>query len=351
MKKSHAHRSPNSVLVSSCIFASTLFITTIATESNAAEVNVYSARKEALIKPLLQQFEKDTGIQVNLVTGKADTLLQRLVSEGKNSPADVLITVDIGRLHRARQAKVLQPIQSTLLEAAIPAQYRSAQGYWFGLSLRARAIVYATDRVTPQQLSTYEALAGPDWKQKICIRSSGNIYNQSLVAALIDRLGADKTLAWATALVKNFARPPQGGDRDQIKAVAAGQCDLAIVNSYYLGKMLTSKNAAEQQAARQVRMFWPDQDGRGVHVNISGAGITAASKNKASAVKLLEFLVGDTAQRWYAEANMEYPVKRGIPESQILKSWGEFRADSASLHRLGELNARAVMIMDQAGWK
>lgn len=348
MRNYRIHPLRISIFIGLCIFASSLCI---ATEVVAAEVNVYSARKEALIKPLLQRFEEDTGIRVNLITGKADTLLQRLISEGKNSPADVLITVDVGRLYRARQAQVLQPIRSTILEAAVPERYRSAQGYWFGLSLRTRTLVYAADRVAPQQLSTYEALANPDWRQKICIRSSSNVYNQSLVASLIKHLGTEKTLAWATALVKNFARSPQGGDRDQIKAVAAGQCDVAVVNSYYLGKMLTSKTTSERQAAEQVKIFWPNQDDRGAHVNISGAGVTASSKNKESAITLLEFLVSDGAQKWYAETNMEYPVKRGIPPSEILKSWGEFKADTLSLHRLGELNAQAVMIMDQAKWK
>ena len=325
-----------------CLFASIL---------SAAEVNVYSARKEDLIKPLLQQFEAEKGIKVNLITGKADALLQRLISEGKNSPADVLITTDAGRLFRAKQAKVVQTINSSTLENSIPDQYRDPQGYWFGLSLRARPIIYAVDRIMPNQLSTYEALADTGWQQKICVRSSNNIYNQSLVASLIANLGEDKTLSWATAFTKNFARPPQGGDRDQIKAVAAGQCDVAIVNNYYLGKMLTSKDESEQEAAKQVKIFWPNQGDRGVHVNISGGAITTSSKNKDSAIALLEFLVSDTAQQWYAETNLEYPIKPGVQPSEILKSWGEFKADTLSLYRLGELNAQAVMIMDHAAWK
>jgi len=325
-----------------CLFTSIL---------SAAEVNVYSARKEGLIKPLLLQFEANTGTKVNLITGKADTLLQRLISEGKNSPADVLITTDVGRLYRAQKAKVLQTIHSETLENSIPEQYRDPQGYWFGLSLRTRPIVYAVDRVTPEQLSTYEALGNPEWKQKICIRSSDNIYNQSLVASLIAHLDEEKTLAWASALVKNFARPPQGGDRDQIKAVAAGQCDIAVVNNYYLGIMLASKDKTEQKAANQVRIFWPNQNDRGAHVNISGGAVTASSKNKDSAIALLEFLASDTAQQWYAETNLEYPIKPGVQPSEILKSWGEFKADTLSLYRLGELNAQAVMIMDHAKWK
>lgn len=318
---------------------------------NAAEVNIYSARKEDLIKPLLQKFEEQTNIKVNLVTGKADALLERLISEGKNSPADLLITTDAGRLYRAQQAKTLQAVNSETLNNAIPEQYREPQGYWYGLSLRARPIVYAVDQVKPEQLSTYEALADDNWKKKICIRSSENIYNQSLVASLISHNGEEKTLLWAQSFVSNFARPPQGGDRDQVKAVAAGQCDIAIVNNYYLGKMLTSKDETEKQAAMQVKLFWPNQNDRGTHVNISGGAVTAASKNKESAIKLLEFLASDDSQQWYAETNFEYPVKPGIQPSEILKSWGEFKADSLSLYQLGELNAQAVMIMDHAKWK
>lgn len=337
--------------VSQLKFALMTSICLVASLANAAEVNVYSARKEDLIKPLLMQYEESTGIKVNLITGKADVLLQRLISEGKNSPADILITTDAGRLYRAQQANVLQAIQSAKLNKTVPGQYREPQGYWYGLSLRARPIVYAVDRVKVEQLSSYEALAETNWKNKICIRSSDNIYNQSLVASLLAHSNAKSAQNWATALVKNFARPPQGGDRDQIKAIAAGQCDIAIVNNYYLGQMLTSADTSEQEAAKQVKIFWPNQDSRGAHVNISGAAITAASKNKDSAIALLEFLVSDAAQQWYADTNFEYPIKPGIQPSEILSSWGEFKADALSLHRLGELNAQAVMIMDHAGWK
>ena len=319
--------------------------------AQAAEVNIYSARKEDLIKPILEKFEESTSIKVNLITGKADALLQRLISEGKNSPADILITTDAGRLHRAKHADVLQTIESEILVNTIPEQYRDPAGYWYGLTLRARPIIFAVDRVEQNQLSTYEALANPIWKQKICIRSSDNIYNQSLVASLLAHKSEDDVLAWASGLVKNFARPPQGGDRDQIKAVAAGQCDIALVNNYYLGKMLTSIDEADVQAAKKVKIFWPNQEDRGTHVNISGAAITASSKNKVAAITLLEFLVSDDAQQWYAEKNLEYPIKPGIKANKILQSWGEFKADSLSLNQLGEFNAKAVMLMDLAGWK
>jgi len=208
----------------------------------AQELNIYSARQEALIKPLLDAYSEQTGIAINLVTGKGDALLTRLQSEGRNSPADLLITTDAGRLYRAQQAGVLQQVSSPTLDQAIPAHLRSAEGYWYGLSVRARGIVYARDRVQPAELATYEALAEPQWRGRICVRSSSNIYNQSLVAGMLSTEGEAKTAAWLQGFVRNFARPPQGGDRDQIKAVAAGQCDIAVVNSYYLGGMIRSQD-------------------------------------------------------------------------------------------------------------
>jgi iron(III) transport system substrate-binding protein len=317
----------------------------------AGEVNVYSARKEALIKPLLDKYTAATGVEVNLVTGKGDALLTRLRSEGRNSPADVLITTDAGRLYRAQEAGVLQKTSSEFLDQNIPIHLRSAQGYWYGLSVRARAIVFARDRVQRAELSTYEELALPKWQRRICIRSSGNIYNQSLVAGMLATRGEEKTAAWLTGLVNNFARPAQGGDRDQIKAVAAGQCDIAVVNSYYFGAMLQSSDEGERSAAQGVEIFWPDQAGRGTHINISGAGITAAAKNVAAARALLEFLASDDSQGWYAQTNNEYPVRADIPVSPLLQSWGEFKADALDVSELGRLNAAAVMAMDRAGWK
>lgn len=319
--------------------------------STAAELNVYSARKEALIKPLLDKYSAETGVKVNLVTGKGDALLTRLKTEGRNSPADVLITTDAGRLYRAHQAGVLQPItDSPTLTMQIPAHLRSDQGDWFGLSVRARVIVYAKDRVKPSELSTYENLADPKWKGRICIRSSSNIYNQSLVASMLAANGEANTDTWLQGLVANFARPPQGGDRDQIKAVAAGQCDVAVVNSYYFGAMLQADNE-QRAAADKVALFWPNQGYRGTHINISGAGVTASAKHPDQARELIEFLARDESQRWYAETNNEYPVRPDIPTSEILKSWGDFKADELDVTVLGERNAAAVMAMDRAGWR
>ena len=237
----------------------------------ADDVNVYSYRKEVLIRPLLDAFTAKTGIKVNLVSGKAGALLSRLKSEGMNSPADVLLTTDAGRLIRAQQEGVLQAVKSDALNKLIPAQYRDDEGYWYGLSLRSRVIFFSNDRVKPSDVSSYEDLADPKWKGRICIRSSNNIYNQSLLASLVAHHGEAKAKAWAAGIVANLARKPQGGDRDQIKAVAAGECDVAVGNSYYYGKMLAGKKADQKKAAMATTLFWPNQDNRGAHVLIDGA--------------------------------------------------------------------------------
>jgi iron(III) transport system substrate-binding protein len=324
----------------------------VSAEVMATEVNIYSARKENLIKPLLDQFSAETGIKTNLITASADKLLTRMVNEGRNTPADILITVDAGRLYRAVQADIFQPIESQTIDTIVPAQMRDPDKLWIGLSQRARVIFYARDRVDPDELSTYENLAEAQWKNRICIRGSGNIYNQSLVASMIAVNGNDATLEWAESLVDNMARPPKGGDRDQIKAAAAGQCDIAVANTYYYGKMIENKtDAAQHEAASKMGLFWPNQQDRGAHVNISGAGISKYSKNRENAIKLLEFLVSPEAQDWYARVNYEYPVNATVQPSGLLESWGAFKADTLNLSRLGALNAEAVKTMDKAGWK
>ena len=319
------------------------------------EVNLYSARKEALIKPLLDRFTEQTGIRVNLLTGKAEELLQRLKNEGRNSPADLLVTVDAGNLHQAKSAGVTQPIDAETLTASVPANYRDPDGHWVALSLRARPILYARDRVDPSRLSTYEDLTDPRWKGRICVRSSDNVYNQSMVASLIAADGVEAAETWARGLVANLARPPQGGDRDQIKAVAVGECDLALANTYYLAGMLDSDDPAERDPARALAVFWPNQpgqgDGRGVHVNVSGVALTASARNREAALKLVEFLLTPESQAWYGQANGEYPVREGIDVSPTLVGFGPFEADELNLGQLGELNAEAVRVMDRAGWK
>ena len=337
------------IALSIAIVASTL-LAPVATYA-ADEVNLYSARKEKLIKPLLDTFTKETGIKVNLVTAKAGPLLKRLKTEGLNSPADLLITTDAGRLHKANEAGVLQVTESDVLNKAVPASFRDPKGVWYGLSLRARPIFYVKDKVKPEELSTYEALADDKWKNRICIRSSSNIYNQSLVASMISNNGTEKTQAWANKFVSNLARKPKGGDRDQIKAAAAGECDIAIANTYYYGNMIHGKDKKQNKAAEAVAIFWPNQADRGAHVNISGIAMTKASKNKANAQKLMEFLVNEESQNWYAQVNYEYPVISSGDWSDTLKNWGEFKADSINLATLGELNKDASQLMDKAKWK
>lgn len=319
-------------------------------ENTTEEVNVYSARKEELTKPLLDEFTKKTGVKVNLITGSADALLQRLKSEGKNSPADVFITVDAGRLHRAFEAGVTQAINSDAINQIVPAEYRDPDGHWFGLSLRARPIMYALDRVDPNELSTYEALAEDQWKGRVCIRSSGNIYNQSLIASMLVAMGSTDLSEWLTGFVQNFARPPVGGDRDQIKALAAGQCDVAIANTYYLFGMLNAKDE-QKNVAQKVGVFWPNQSDRGTHVNVSGIALTANAPNKSNAMALIEHLLTEQSQQWYAQVNGEYPVRQGVKIADLLESWGDYKKDAINLSELGKNNAQAVKLMDQAGWK
>ena len=329
----------------------TLLFILIAPMSLAQEVNVYSAREENLIKPLLDRFTQSTGIKVNLITGGADELITRMAREAANSPADLLLTVDVGRLHRAQEQNLLSPVSSELLNQRVPAKYRDSAGHWFAMSLRSRVIIYSKDRVDPADLSTYENLADPRWKGKICVRSSSNIYNQSLTAAMIAHVGVEATEAWARGLAANMGRPPQGGDRDQISAVVAGQCDLAISNPYYLAGMLSSPDAEQRAVAEQVAVFWPNQNDRGTHINISGAGVARHAPNREQAIQLMEFLVNDESQAWYADVNGEFPVRDGVPVSDTLKAWGSFKADDIALEELGRHNAEAVRLMDRAGWR
>ena len=316
------------------------------------EVNLYSARKENLIKPLLEQFTHETGIRVNLVTGKASALLKRLQVEGRNTPADLFLTTDAGRLHVAKQAGLLQAVESKTVNAAVPAHLRDRDNQWFGLSKRARIIVYSRERVKPEMLSTYEDLADPKWKGKICIRSSGNIYNQSLLASIIAHHGEAAAEKWAAGVVANMARPPRGNDRAQVKAVAIGECDIAVVNSYYLGNMQTSSDQSERDAAAKVAPFFPNQSDRGTHINVSGAGITRHAANRDNARKLLEFMVSNKAQKWYADSNHEYPVKAGVEVSPIVKAWGyPFKEDNLDMGQLGIYNVTAVKIFDRVGWR
>lgn len=333
------------------LFAVTALVGASISAAVAAEVNVYSARKEALIKPILDKFTAQTNIKVNLVTGKADALISRLASEGALSPADVIITTDVGRLHRAKSQNLLQSYQSEQLTQAIPANYRDNDNQWFGLTLRARPIMYVPERVDPTSLSTVENLADKQWQGRICVRSSGNIYNQSMVAAMLTQESESRVQTWAKGLVNNLARPPKGGDRDQIKAAVAGVCDVVIANSYYLAGMLNDTNSTNRDIAEQMKVFWPNQQGRGAHVNISGAAVTKHAPNQLEAQQLIDFMVTKEAQQWYAKTNHEYPVVEGVEWSETLKAFGEFKAEKVDLYKVGDFNSKAVQLMDRAGWK
>ncbi|MGC9524042.1 MAG: Fe(3+) ABC transporter substrate-binding protein [Limnospira sp.] len=319
--------------------------------ADAGVLNLYSSRHYDTDNQLYEGFTQKTGIKINLIEGDAAQLVERIKSEGANSPADVLITVDAGNLWRAQTEGLFQPVSSATLNNAIPANLRDPGGHWFGLSKRARVIMYNRGKVNPAQLSTYEALGTPAWKGKVLIRSSNNIYNQSLIAGMIETKGADTAQKWVQGLVANFARPPEGNDTAQIKAVAAGVGDVAIANSYYLARLASSNDPADQAVARNVGMFFPNQRDRGTHINISGAGVVRNAPNQAGAIAFLEYLVTPEAQKIFSLGNNEYPVVSGVPVSPALAQYGTFKSDPVNVAAYGRLNSQAIQIMDRAGWK
>lgn len=321
------------------------------TQQKEQVVNVYSDRHYDTDKKLYEEFTKKTGIKVNVVEGKSDELIERLSREGQDTQADILITADAGRLHKAKEQGLLQSFNSEIVNKNIPQNLRDKDNTWAALTVRARVIVYSKDRVKISDLSTYEALTDAKWKGKVLTRSSTNIYSQSLLASMIELNGKEKAKEWAKGLVQNFAREPQGNDRDQVKAVAAGVGDVAIVNTYYIGKMLNSQDQEEVNAAKKVGVFFPNQDTTGTHVNISGAGLTKASKNKENAIKLIEFLTSEEAQKLFAEANFEYPANPKVEAAELLKSWGDFKRQNIEMSKLGEHNKHAVEIFNEIGWK
>jgi iron(III) transport system substrate-binding protein len=314
-------------------------------------VNLYSARNYPVDTVLYEEFTKQTGIKVNVVQGKAEELIERLKREGESTPADLFVTVDGGVLNNAKEAGVLQPMTSATIEQNVPKDLRDKDNAWIGLSTRARVIAYSKERVKPEQLSTYEALADAQWKGKVLVRSSTSLYNQSLVAAMVDTNGEAAVETWAKGLVANFARKPEGGDRDQVKAIAAGVGDVAIMNTYYYGQMMVSKDPEEVKAAEKVALFFPNQKTTGTHINISGAGLTKHSKNKANAIKLVEFLTGEAAQAKVAAENFEFPVNAKAQKPEVLKSWGEFKIQHIDWSKLGTNNKKALELMTKAAWQ
>jgi iron(III) transport system substrate-binding protein len=319
--------------------------------ANGDEVNLYSYRQEFLIRPMLDKFTAETGIAVNVQYVKGG-ILKRMKEEGEAGVADAVLTADIATLSQHVEADTFQPVDSPVLEANIPAQYRHPDGLWFGLTTRARVIVYSKDRVDPAGISTYEDLADPKWKGRICTRSSGHVYMKSLLASIIAASGEDAAQGWARGVKDNLARKPQGNDRAQVKAIWQGECDLALINTYYLGKMQFNEAEPVQKEWRaSIGVIFPNRDDRGTHVNISGGGVAKHAKNRDNAVKLMEFLSGETAQQHYAASNYEYPVKVGVAWHPAVESWGRFRADDTPLAEIAEQVPLAIKLYDRAGYR
>ncbi|MBM7714466.1 Fe(3+) ABC transporter substrate-binding protein [Siminovitchia sp. FSL H7-0308] len=320
-------------------------------ETKEKVVNLYSSRHYDVDDELYGKFEEKTGIKVNVIKGEADELLERIKREGDATQADLFLTADAGRLFRAKDADVLESVESDTLDKQVPKKFRDNDKTWYGLTKRARILVYNKDKVKEDELSTYEDLVDEKWKGRILVRSSENIYNQSLLASFIEIDGEEKAKEWAEGIVKNMARKPEGGDRDQAKAIAAGVGDVAIMNTYYFGQMLNSEDPEEVKVAEQLGVFFPNQETTGTHVNISGAGVVKGSKNKENAIALLEYLTSEEAQGKFAEANYEYPVNEKVEPSELLKSWGEFKEQDIPLSVLGDNNAKALMVFNEVGWQ
>jgi len=313
----------------------------------ADEVNLYSYRQPFLIEPLLNKFSAETGIMVNVVFAKKG-MLEKIKAAGANNPADAVLTVDIGRLYALKQAGVFDSVKSDVLEANVPAHLRDPNGLWFGLTQRARIAMVSKERVKDGEIKTYEQLADPSLKGRICIRSGKNAYNVALIASMIANKGEAETKKWLEGLKANLARKPQGNDRAQAKAVYEGVCDIAIANTYYMGKMATNEKKPEQKKwAEAIKITFLNQDDRGSHVNVSGAGVLKGAKNRDAAVKLLEWLSGEDAQQFYAEDNHEYPVHADVKPSALVASWGTFKSDELGMEEIAKLRKAATKLVDE----
>lgn len=326
-------------------------VISICAATAGGELNVYSHRHYAIDKQVNELFREKTGIEVKVVNAEADQLIERLKSEGANSPADVLITVDVGRIQRAKEEGLLQPLKSEALEKATPENLRDADGQWYPYCLRARVILVSTERVKPGEIKDYEDLAKPEWKGRLVVRSSSSSYNQSLLASIIAANGEEKAAAWAKGVASNFARPPQGGDRDQIKAVASGLADVCVSNTYYFGLLQNSPDAAEREAASKLTVVFPNQDGRGTHVNVSAAGVTKHAKNTENAKAYLEFLVTPEVQKLIANGSYEYPISMDLNLCPTHAKWGEFKIDTETFTGMGKEQVKTSKLFDAAGWK
>jgi iron(III) transport system substrate-binding protein len=327
------------------------FVWSLVSHAEEPELNLYTSRHYQTDEALYDRFTELTGIRINRLEGKGDQLIERIRSEGVNSPADILITVDAGRLWRAEQAGLFQPIESAVLEERVPAHLRHPDGLWFGFSTRARLIFFNKEEIEEGAVLTYEDLADPRWQGRVCIRSSGNIYNQSLLGAMIAADGEAEAEGWAEGVVSNFARHPTGGDTDQIRSVAAGECGLAVANSYYFARLLKSEKPEDRAVIEKVGVVFPNQAGRGAHVNVSGAGVLKHAPHPEAAVKFLEYLVSEEAQHYFADGNNEYPAVNGVAANSVLERLGSFKADPVNVSVLGETQPQAQRIFDRVGWE
>jgi len=320
-------------------------------ESN--EINIYSQRHYEVDKKQYENFEQKTGIKVNVIKANADELLERLKNEGANSPADLFVTVDAGKLQKGAEMGLFQKINSDEINNNVSKELIDKKGYWIPITYRARILVYSNDRVKASELSTYEDLANEKWKGRILVRSSSNAYNQALMSSLYANLGQETVEKWSSGIVNNFARDPKGNDRDQVKAIAAGQGDIAIVNSYYIGLLLSSEKQQEVDAGNSVSVFFPNQgeNERGSHINISGFAMTKNAPNKQNSIKLLEYLTSVEAQETYVNNSYEYPANPLVMPSEIVQSWGEFKIDELDLNKLGTYRNEAIKVFDKTGWK
>jgi iron(III) transport system substrate-binding protein len=331
-------------------FALACFASTVLAQEKV--LNLYSSRHYQTDEALYSNFTKQTGIKINRIEGGEDPLIERIRNEGDKSPADVLITVDAGRLWRAEQLGLFQPVKSKVLESRLPSSYRHPEGLWFGFSARARMIAYSKERVKPGEIANYEDLANPKWKGKICTRSAGHVYNLSLMSSLVSANGETKTEEWAKAVAGNLARAPKGGDTDQIKAVAAGECDLAISNTYYYVRLLKSQKPDDKAVAEKVGVILPNQGNRGTHINVSGAGVLKNAPNRENAILFLEYLASDDAQNYFANGNNEWPAVQSVkPNNAALATLGKFKSDSLNLAEIGKNQPTAQKIADRSGFK
>ncbi|WP_136254160.1 Fe(3+) ABC transporter substrate-binding protein [Onishia niordana] len=323
----------------------------VASQAMADSVNVYSARHYDSDQALYDAFTEKTGIDVNVLEGNSDQLIQRILLEGEAGPADIMMTVDAGRLWRAEEEGIFAPVDSEVLDERLPASMQHPEGEWFGFSQRVRAIFYNPEAIDASDIASYEDLADPNLEGRVCIRSSNNIYNQSLLASMIAHHGEEGAEEWAQGVVNNMARDPEGGDTDQLLGVASGECDVAVANHYYYVRLLKSDNEADREAAESINILFPNQEDRGAHVNVGGAGMIKGAPHPENAQRFLEFLASDQAQEQFAKGNHEFPVVDGVEIDEVLASWGDFKRDDLNVSRLGENNPQAVRIFDRVGWR